>query len=116
MFKNLLRKVKNMGDKVSIIIPEDLKKEIDKLRKIHNEDQSSYMTKLLWKSVTQEKLEYALKEYLDDKISMGKAAEIAGISVWEMLDELKKRKFTLNYRITDAKKEIETIIKRHNKL
>lgn len=55
----------------------------------------------------------ALEQYLNDKISLGKAAEIADISIWEMLDELKKRKITLNYRIEDAEKEIENIVKKY---
>lgn len=58
-------------------------------------------------------LELALEQYLNDKISLGKAAEIADISIWEMLDELKKRKITLNYRIEDAEKEIENIVKKY---
>ena len=57
-----------------------------------------------------EKFEIALKEYLNSKISIGKAAENAGISIWEMLDELKSRNITLNYKISDAELEIEKIL------
>ena len=105
-----------MGDKISIILPDDLKEEIDKLRALYKEDQSSIIRKLLWKSIAQEKLEYALKEYLKDKISLGKASEIAGISIWEMLDELKKRNVTLNYKMAEAELEIEKILKKYNKI
>ena len=102
-----------MGDKISIILTDDLKKEIDKLRELYKEDQSSFIRKLLWKSVAQEKLEFALKEYLNDKISLGKAAKVAGISIWEMLDELKKKNITLNYKISEAELEIEKILKKY---
>lgn len=105
-----------MGDKISIVLPDDLKEEIDKLRALYKEDQSSIIRKLLWKSIAQEKLEYALKEYLKDKISLGKASEIAGISIWEMLDELKKRNVTLNYKMAEAELEIEKILKKYNKI
>ncbi|MEJ2295392.1 MAG: UPF0175 family protein [Candidatus Lokiarchaeota archaeon] len=105
-----------MGDKISIILPDDLKEEIDKLKKLYNEDQSSYIRKLLWKSVAQEKLEYALNQYLEDKVSVGKASEIAGISIWEFLDELHKRNITLNYKISEAELEIEKILKKYNKI
>ncbi|MHA1440037.1 MAG: UPF0175 family protein [Promethearchaeota archaeon] len=104
-----------MGDKISIILPEDLKKEIDKLREVYKEDQSSFIRRLLWKSITQEKLEYAIKEYLNDKISIGKASEIAGISIWEMMDELNKRNITLNYKISEAELEIERILQKYKK-
>ncbi|GAG54508.1 unnamed protein product, partial [marine sediment metagenome] len=85
------------------------------LRELYKEDQSSYIRKLLWKSIAQEKLEFALKEYLSDKISMGKASEIAGICIWEMLDELKKRNITLNYKLSEAELEIERILQKYNK-
>lgn len=58
------------------------------------------------------KLEFALKEYLNDKVSLGKAADIAGISIWEMLDELKKRNITLNYKISEAELELKFFLKK----
>ena len=61
-------------------------------------------------------MEIALKEYLSNKISLGKAAENAGISIWEMLDELKSRNITLNYKISEAELEIEKIIKKYKKI
>lgn len=79
--KNILKRVRIIGDKISIILPDNLKKEIDKLRELYKEDQSSFIRKLLRKSIAREKLEFALKEYLNDKISIGKASEIAGISI-----------------------------------
>ncbi|MBD3255484.1 MAG: hypothetical protein GF383_10345 [Candidatus Lokiarchaeota archaeon] len=106
----------NLGDKISIVLPDDLKEEIDKLREIHKEDQSSYIRKLLWKSIAQEKLDYALNEYLKDKVSLGRAAELAGISIWEMLDELKKRNITLRYKLSEAELEIEKILKKYGKI
>lgn len=105
-----------MGDKISIIIPDDLKEEIDKLKEIHKEEQSSYIRKLLWKSVVQEKLDYAINQYIDDKISLGRASEIAGISIWEILDEFHKRNITLNYKISEAELEIGRILKKHQKV
>ena len=94
----------------------DLKEEIDKLRELYKDDQSSYIRKLLWKSIAQEKLDYAINQYLDDKISLGKSSEIAGISIWEMLDELRKRNITLKYKISEAELEIEKILKKYDRL
>jgi len=104
-----------MGDKISIILPDDLKEEIDKLKEIHKEEQSSYIRKLLWKSIAQEKLDYAINQYLDDKISLGKSSEIAGISIWEMLDELHKKNIPLKYKISEAELEIEKLFKKYGR-
>lgn len=111
-----MKKVKNLGNKISIVLPDDLKEEIDKLRELYREDQSTFIRKLLWKSIAQEKLELALKKYLCDKISLGKASEIAEISIWEMLDELKKRNVTLNYKMAEVELDIEKILKKYNKI
>jgi len=104
-----------MGDKISFVIPEELKKEIDNLKELYKEDQSSLIRRLLWRSINEEKTDFAIKEYLNEKISMGKAAEIAGISIWEMLDELKKRNITLKYKISEAQCEIENLLKKYEK-
>lgn len=104
-----------MGDKISIVISDDLKKEIDKLKELFQEDQSSLIRRLLWKSIVQEKIEFAIKEYINDKISMGKAAELAGVSIWEMMDELKKRNIALKYKISEAQSEIEKMLKKYGK-
>jgi len=104
-----------MGDKISFVIPEELKKEIDNLKKLYKEEQSSLIRRLLWRSINEEKTDFAIKEYLNEKISMGKAAEIAGISIWEMLDELKKRNITLKYKISEAQCEIENLLKKYEK-
>ena len=87
----------------------------NRLKLILSKNQSSFIRKLLWKSIAREKLEFVLKEYLNDKISIGKASEIADISIWEMLDELKKRNITLNYKIEEAELEIERILQKYNK-
>jgi predicted HTH domain antitoxin len=104
-----------MGDKISFVIPEELKKEIDNLKELYKEEQSSLIRRLLWRSIYEEKTDFAIKEYLNEKISMGKAAEIAGISIWEMLDELKKRNITLKYKISEAQCEIENLLKKYEK-
>jgi len=104
-----------MGDKLSIVIPNEMKDEIDKLKEVYKEDQSSLIRRLLWKSIKQEKLELALKDYIEDKISLGKAAELANLSIWEIIDELKKRKITFNYKLSEAQLEIERLLKKHKK-
>ncbi|MBY9019296.1 MAG: UPF0175 family protein [Candidatus Lokiarchaeota archaeon] len=57
-----------------------------------------------------------MKRISKNKISLGKAAENAGISIWEMVDELKSRNLTLNYKISEAELEIEKILKKYKKI
>ena len=97
------------------MMPDDLKKEIDNLKTLYNEEQSSLIRRLLKKSINDEKIEIAVKMYIDEKISLGKAAELAGISIWEILDELKRRNIGVKYKISDAELEVEKLLKRYEK-
>ncbi len=62
-----------------------------------------------------EKIDLAIKDYLEDKISIGKAAEFAGVSIWQMIDELKRRNIGLKYKLSEAQLEIENVLKRYAK-
>jgi metal-responsive CopG/Arc/MetJ family transcriptional regulator len=52
-----------MSERLSIVIPSDLNKEIDKLKKIFKMDKSSTIRHLLLKSIRQIKIETALNNY-----------------------------------------------------
>jgi len=53
---------------------------------------------------------------MDEKVSLDKASEIADISIWEMLDEMKKRNIPLKYRLSDAELEIQETLKKYGKI
>ena len=53
----------------------------------------------------------AIELYREGKISMGKAAEIAEVSRWEMFDLLGRKKIPMQYHPEDFKQDIETLKK-----
>ena len=58
------------------------------------------------------KLNLAMKQYTEGKISMGKAAELANVSIWKFLDEMKGKKIPIRYDLDDIKREINRIVNR----
>ncbi len=54
-------------------------------------DKTTALKQLLLLGSKQWRLEKAVKLYQLGKISTGKAAKVAGVSLWEMMDELKRR-------------------------
>ncbi len=58
------------------------------------------------KSIREMKIEYALKAYADEKVSFGIAAEIAGLNIWEFIDEAHRRKVELIFTVEDAEREL----------
>ncbi len=63
---------------------------------IYRLDKSSAIRRLLEKGIKNWKLERAVEEYRNSKISLMKASEIADISVWEFIDELNKKNVPIN--------------------
>ncbi len=55
------------------------------------------------------KLLMALELYREGKISLGKAAELAGLSIEEFLYELRKRCISINYDLEELKEDLKTI-------
>ena len=56
------------------------------------------------------KLTKAMNQYTEGKVSMGKAAELANVSIWKFLDEMKDKKIPIRYDLDDIKMEIDRIV------
>ncbi len=61
--------------------------------------------------LTQDQLrfELALGLYIDQRVTLGRAAEIAAISKPAFLDELGKRKIPIHYDFEDLRADLKTI-------
>ncbi|MBI2598124.1 MAG: UPF0175 family protein [Candidatus Diapherotrites archaeon] len=69
---------------------EDTKK-IEDVAKEEKTDKTSVLKKMVSMGLKQYQLEKAIKQYQEGKMSTAKAAEMAGISLWEMMDKLKEK-------------------------
>ncbi len=99
-----------MSERLSIIISRALKDDIDELKTRMNLDQSTLIRKLLAEAIKGEKLNYAIKEYHNQKLSLGKAAEFANVCLWEFIDELQKHKIFIEFPSEEIDKEIDNIL------
>lgn len=79
-------------------------REVEEFMRAHSIDRSTAIRKLLEKSLDQWKIERAVSKYMKGTISLMKASEVAGLSLWEFIDELQKRDITINISI-DAVEE-----------
>ena len=55
------------------------------------------------------KLLISLELYREGRISLGKAAELAGLSIEELLYELRKRDIPINYDLEELEEDLKTI-------
>lgn len=70
-------------------------------------DKSTLIRKLINIGIEHELKDYAIDLFRNKKISLGKAAEISGISIREMLDLLKEKDIQLNISTWDIQKDFD---------
>lgn len=77
---------------LSVRLDKDLEKKLDYLmNKLRIKDKSSYIRRLLDKTLSEEIIEILCNEVGEKQISAWKAADIAEVSLRKFLEELKKR-------------------------
>jgi predicted HTH domain antitoxin len=99
----------NMGKTITSRLPDKMVEEIERIAKLENLDRSSVVRRLLNKAIPEWKLEYALKLYQHKEISLGKAAELSSLSIWEMLEKLAQNRIPLNYDLEELKSDLEKV-------
>lgn len=74
-------------------------------------DKTTALRKMLELGGKQYKKEKALRLYQQGKVSVGTAAQMAGLSLWELLDELKLRGITNQLDVDDYKEAAKNLAK-----
>jgi predicted HTH domain antitoxin len=91
-------------------VPEELAKEVERIAQAEALDKSTTIKRLLIKAVEAWKMDHALKLYQEGKISIGKAAETSGVSLWEILDTILKRKIPLQITREDLEEDLKAAL------
>lgn len=98
-----------MGKTYTSRLPDDMVKEIERIARIEKLDKSSVIRRLLDRAIPEWKLEYALKLYQNGEISIGKAAELSSLSIWEFMEKLSRYKIPFNYTLDDLKNDLKLV-------
>lgn len=95
----------------SVRLPEEMLREIEKLVREEGIDKGTLIRKLLAESLKEYRVKRAMELYRDGKVSLWKAAEIAGITYREAIEELKKRNIPFRYSLEDLETDVEWAMK-----
>ena len=79
---------------ISARIPRELEKELERLMREEQLEKSAALRKLLHLGLKNHRLEKALAALGKGKVSLSKAAEDAGLSIWELMDEAARQRVT----------------------
>jgi len=91
---------------VAVRIPEAIEKEVGRITKVEKLDKSSVLRKILEIGIEEWKKEHALKLLQHGKITLWKASEIAGLTIWEMLELIKQKNISLPIKAEDVIEDI----------
>ena len=88
-------------------MPKNVAREIERIAIEENLDKSSVIARATDMYIKQWKLRKAMGLYEAGKVSVLKAAAVGGISIWELLEELEKRKIVVQYSAEEFIEDFE---------
>ena len=94
---------------LSLRIAPNVLKEIDTLATDEHVKRATLLRDLLNKGLKQTKIEHAVEQYKKNRISIGRMAEVTGLSQHELFKELKKHNVSVHYSKDWLLKEISDL-------
>ncbi len=93
-----------MTKQMNLRLDEDLIKEFEELAEQENLDRSALVKKILIEGLQQERLNFALQKYMIKEISIERAAEIARISLHDLILKMSQLGIPSNLTMDDFEK------------
>lgn len=99
-----------MTGTISFRADKDILQDISKVEKEWHADRSETIRRLLAEALRSWKIEGALDELKEHKISIGKAAKLCGLSLWELLDLVKQKNIDwTGYSKEDLERDLKAL-------
>ncbi len=91
---------------VATRVEEDTLKDLEEMEREEKLDRATALRKLISMGLRQWKLQRAIRLYSDGRVSAWKAAEMAGLTLYEFLDELRVRRIPAQYTLEDLEEDL----------
>jgi len=95
---------------ISARISRDRVESIEEIAREEKVDKSTILDRALDQYTKEWKLRKAIESYRDGLVTLSKAAEIAGISIWDMVDVLAAKKVQAQYDIEDLEEDLKALM------
>jgi predicted HTH domain antitoxin len=96
---------------ISVRPTEEMERKIKILIRIEKAERSALIRRILDTGIKEELKKHALELFRDKKVSLAKAAEIADVSVREMMNLIKEKGIPLHITIEDIREDFEAAMK-----
>lgn len=94
---------------ISARLPKDRIQLIEEIAQEEKTDKSTILDRALEHYTKEWTLKKALELYKNGQITLSKAAEMAHLTIWEIIDTLERRKIPLQYDTEDFEEDLKTI-------
>lgn len=101
-----------MYENVGTRIPEELVKDIEYLSREEQTDKSRVIRELLTVAIKKKFLDLALEKYFEKKISIGRAAELAKVSIVDFMKIASEKKIPMNYSVVSLEEDFKKATRR----
>jgi predicted HTH domain antitoxin len=96
-------------EQLNVRLPKSLLRGVEEVAEVERLDRTAVIRKLIAEGLERYRLDRAVRLYAEGRISKARAAEMAGISIYEMLDEIEKRGLRSPYTIEDIRQDLELL-------
>lgn len=90
----------------SVRLPKELVKEIEKVAREEKVDKGAVLRRFADAGLKEYKVRKALEKYREGRVSLWKAAGLAGITYREALEEARRRNIPFQYREEDLERDV----------
>jgi predicted HTH domain antitoxin len=96
-----------MAETISVRLEDKTVKELEELKQELKTAKSEVLRIVLDIGIKQLKIQKALQLLREGKISVGKASELAGVTIYEMLELMKEQEIPYGYTIKDLEDDLK---------
>ncbi|NVM56050.1 MAG: UPF0175 family protein [Candidatus Helarchaeota archaeon] len=93
-----------MTEQLNLRINKEVVRDLEKLANQTNIERAALAKKILIEGIQREKLNVAIQKYIQKEISIERASEIAGLSLYELIEVFSKLGIPSNLSIEDIQK------------
>lgn len=94
---------------VTARLPREMLREVERLAEEMKVDRSELIRRLLDSALQEKRVEKAIQAYREGKVTLWKAADMAGLSLREMIELAREKKIPVSYTLEDLRRDIEFV-------
>lgn len=94
---------------VTARLPREMLREVERLAERMKVDRSELIRRLLDSALRERRVEDAVQAYREGRATLWRAAEMASLSLREMMELARERKIPVSYTLDDLRRDVEYV-------